>query len=98
MSRPIEAVIARYCVLCAGSKKAVKDCEAYDCPLRPFRMGREEKRGASDASDGRKKHDRPKMESVLFIILSICGLVTATPANGKVTGAPPTGHGEGDAG
>ncbi len=38
-TRPLTA-IRKFCLTCAGSAQAVKDCDSYDCQLKPYRFGK----------------------------------------------------------
>ncbi len=38
-TRPLTA-IRKFCLACAGTAAAVKDCDSRDCALKPYRLGK----------------------------------------------------------
>lgn len=58
--RPSVKLIRKFCLECmGGSKQLVAECQLFDCPLHPYRFGKNPKR----AGVGNKKPTPPSLGS-----------------------------------
>ena len=58
LQNPVKAIRAKCIDCCCGNQNEVELCPAYECPLYPFRFGKNPYRTKREMTDEQKQHMR----------------------------------------
>lgn len=62
ITNPVKAIRAKCLGCCCGSSNEVKMCACTDCPLYPFRFGKNPYRAKREYTDDQKAEMRERMQ------------------------------------
>lgn len=67
IKNPVKAIRAKCIDCCCGQQAEVKSCAAKDCPLHPFRLGKNPYRAKRELTDEQKAAMRERMQNARIV-------------------------------